>query len=98
MLTGVNVFLDVWFIIDVILNFRTGYVDHGVMVMDATLIAKNYSRTYFFIDFVASVPWERLIMEGNTSTGGARKSLKLTKYFKIPKLLRMTRVIRFFSK
>jgi len=75
-------------------------VDHGVMVMDANLIAKNYSQTYLFVDVVASVPWEYFIAatSGASTTGGARKSLKLTKYFKIPKLLRMTRVIRFFSK
>ena len=83
-----HLFIDVWFIIDVVLNFRTGYVDHGVMVMDQKKIAKKYLSTYFLIDFVASVPWE-YFLEGTNSTD--RKSLKLIKYFKIPKLMRISR-------
>ena len=40
-----HLFIDIWFIIDVVLNFRTGYVDHGVMVMDQNKIAKKYLST-----------------------------------------------------
>ena len=32
-------FLDFWFAIDIILNFRTGYVNHGTVVMDSKKIA-----------------------------------------------------------
>ena len=90
-----NVLIDVWFIIDVILNFRTGYVDHGVMVMDQQKITKKYMQTYFLVDFVASVPWELFL--GNFESAD-RKTLKLVKYFKVPKLMRISRMIRFFSK
>lgn len=37
---GFNNLIDVWFAFDVALNFRTGFVDHGVMVMDQRKIAK----------------------------------------------------------
>ena len=59
--------MDVWFIIDVFLNFRTGYVDHGATVMDKKKIAKNYLKTWFVIDFFASIPWEIFI--GQEETG-----------------------------
>ena len=33
--------MDVWFIIDVFLNFRTGYVDHGATVMDKKKVRRK---------------------------------------------------------
>ena len=59
--------------------------------MDAKSIAKNYSRSYLFIDVIASVPWEYFITFLSGTTSGARKSLKLTKYFKIPKVSKRKR-------
>ena len=32
--------LDVWFAIDIILNFRTGYIQHGTIVMDSNKIIR----------------------------------------------------------
>jgi CRP-like cAMP-binding protein len=101
-INNLNVLIDGWFIVDVILNFRTGYVDHGVMVLDSERITKNYLQSYFIVDFMASFPWESVFASGSTDlkTGGVsnRKSLKLFKYFKLPKLMRISRMIRFFNK
>ena len=35
-------FLDVWFVVDICLNFRTGFVHDGHVVMDPHKIAKHY--------------------------------------------------------
>lgn len=35
----ISVVLDVWFALDILLNFRTGYVHHGTVVMDPKKIA-----------------------------------------------------------
>lgn len=59
--------MDVWFIIDVFLNFRTGYVDHGATVMDKKKIAKNYIKTWFLVDFFASIPWEIFLNQQSES-------------------------------
>ena len=40
-----------WFITDMIVNFRTGYVEEGYLVLDDWLAARNYLRGSFFIDF-----------------------------------------------
>ncbi|GMI28185.1 hypothetical protein TeGR_g1413 [Tetraparma gracilis] len=95
-----NWFIDGWFILDVILNFRTGFVDHGVMVLDSKRIVKNYLQSYFVVDFLASFPWEAVFGAEHTKSGGvsSRKALKIFKYFKLPKLLRISRMIRFFNK
>lgn len=62
-------------------------------------------KTWFIIDFFASIPWEIFIKSDEATSSGSktqnkatRKSAKMTKYFKIPKLLRMARLLRAFNK
>ena len=56
---------------------------------------RNYLSTWFLIDVLGTLPFEQLI-SGNVSDVSSRKSLKLVKYFKIPKLLRISRVMKLF--
>ena len=100
-----SIVMDLWFVADLLLNFRTGYVDHGATVMDSKKIAQNYLKTWFAIDFVASIPWEAFIAtqavsedSSDSKKKATRKSVKMSKYFKIPKLLRMARLLRVFHK
>merc|ERR1711965_1128901 len=53
----VNRVMDVVFIIDLGLNFRTGYftVD-GVLIMSPVKSAVNYALTWFVLDFASSMP------------------------------------------
>ncbi len=37
---GFMYLLDVWFAIDIVLNFRTGFIHHGTVVMDQKKIVK----------------------------------------------------------
>lgn len=83
--------LDVWFALDIVLNFRTGYINHGTVVMDPKKIASNYLSTWFVVDVLGTLPFESLI----SAQVSSRKSLKLAKYFKIPKLLRISRVMKY---
>ncbi len=84
--------LDVWFALDILLNFRTGFVNHGTVVMDPKKIASNYLSTWFVVDLLGTLPFEHMIRSAQVSS---RKSLKLAKYFKIPKLLRISRVMKY---
>ena len=55
--------VDVAFAVDVVLNFRTTYVNShtGLEVIFAWPIAKNYIKSgRFFIDLAASIPFERI--------------------------------------
>jgi len=83
--------LDVWFALDIVLNFRTGYINHGTVVMDPKKIASNYLSTWFVVDLLGTLPFEHMI----SAQVSSRKSLKLAKYFKIPKLLRISRVMKY---
>ena len=52
---------DIWFILDMMLNFRTGiftYHIRKVLEMDPTEIRKNYIRSWFFIDLIATFPFD----------------------------------------
>ena len=83
--------LDVWFAVDIVLNFRTGYILHGTVVTKPEKIVSNYLKTWFLIDFLGALPFEKIIR----AEASSRKSIKLVKYFKIPKLLRISRIMKY---
>lgn len=46
---------------DIILNFRTTFVSvKGEVVSDSKLIALNYVRGWFVVDFLAAIPFDHL--------------------------------------
>ena len=53
------------FLLDVILNFRTGYVDDSsakpVVELSPRLIARRYIRSYFTLDLLSSLPLDYII-------------------------------------
>ena len=89
-------FLDAWFLLDICLNFRTGFVHDGHVVMDPKEIAKHYFHFWFWIDVLASIPFE--LFADFIPNKTARKSIKLVKYFKIPRLLRLGRMLKYLRK
>lgn len=57
-----NFIVDMWFICDIIVNFRTGYVTEGHFVSDDWLAAKNYLRGSFIMDCLGTFPLNILLM------------------------------------
>ena len=55
------------FVVDVILNFRTGFYYYGTMVMKGNVIAYHYMKTTFLLDVIATVPWDYVFQ---SETGG----------------------------
>jgi len=54
--------LDCGFMIDVFLNFRTGvFESDGTLTIAWRQVGWHYLRTWFFIDFVSSVPFDRVL-------------------------------------
>merc|ERR1712232_711781 len=76
----------IFFSIDIILNFMTGFFHDGILVMRQTPIIKNYLRSWFVIDVLATVPWTLLIGNDARAT--------FIRYFKVGKLMRMARLLR----
>ena len=55
-----NSFIDVFFFIDIIVNFRTTYINTKTAeeITTPNLIAFNYLKTRFVIDFLATIPFD----------------------------------------
>lgn len=55
--------VNLWFLLDVLLNFVTGYVTHrGVLVMSKRRIAIRYCQTYFLLDIWCALPFDRFFL------------------------------------
>jgi len=91
----VSYVIDTFFWVDIFLNFRTGYIAYGEVVLDRKKIAEKYMRTWLLIDLVSVLPLELLAATEQTDFKTTRKSVKLaSKWLKIPKLLRLARVMK----
>ena len=84
------ILLDLWFTVDIMLNFKTGYISNGTAVMHPKKIRYHYLAGWFFIDLIGTIPFKYFVPEGEKG-----KSIKLSKFFKIPKLLRISRVLKY---
>ena len=49
--------IDSIFILDVILNFNTGFYYSNTIISDRYEIAKDYVKFWFWIDLVSSIPY-----------------------------------------
>jgi hypothetical protein len=55
-----ELFLDCWFIMEILLNFITGYYEKGVLVLDRKKIAINYLHNWFLADILSCFPYTLL--------------------------------------
>ncbi|XP_043110267.1 potassium voltage-gated channel subfamily H member 6, partial [Puntigrus tetrazona] len=90
-LNVVDVIVDVLFIIDIVITFRTTYVNHNdEVVTHPKLIAIHYIKGWFLIDMVAAVPFDLLIFR----SGSDETTATLIGLLKTARLLRLVRVAR----
>lgn len=63
-LNTVDLIVDIMFIIDILINFRTTYVNANDEVVSHPLrIAVHYFKGWFLIDMVAAIPFDLLIYD-----------------------------------
>ena len=60
-----NFIVDVFFMADICLNFRTGYMSEGHFVSDDWLVAKSYLKGSFIMDCLGTFPLNILLMITN---------------------------------
>ncbi|KAG1934333.1 potassium voltage-gated channel subfamily H member 2 isoform X2 [Pimephales promelas] len=88
-LNVVDLIVDIMFIIDIIINFRTTYVNANDEVVSHPLrIAVHYFKGWFLIDMVAAIPFDLLIYRTGEET------TTLIGLLKTARLLRLVRVAR----
>lgn len=62
--------VDAAFLFDIVLNFRTGYITvDGEVEYDSRLVAINYLKGWFSIDFVSGFPYSIFLLTDSQSTG-----------------------------
>ncbi|XP_073809790.1 voltage-gated inwardly rectifying potassium channel KCNH7 isoform X4 [Danio rerio] len=89
-LNVVDLIVDIMFIVDILINFRTTYINaNEEVVSHPAKIAVHYFKGWFFIDMVAAIPFDLLIFEG-----GSDETTTLIGLLKTARLLRLVRVAR----
>ena len=66
----VDLIVDLMFIADILINFRTTYVTNGEVVTDKQKIAVNYVKGWFVIDTIAAIPFDLLLFGSGTADVG----------------------------
>lgn len=83
--------IDLFFLVDILLNFRTTYRRGGEDIEDRSAIAQRYRRSFFLIDLLATVPFDLfLVSRSDLEVSGVSIVLVL-------RSLRLLRVGRLFA-
>ncbi|XP_069780414.1 potassium/sodium hyperpolarization-activated cyclic nucleotide-gated channel 1-like [Narcine bancroftii] len=99
-----NVASDTFFLLDLIVNFRTGIVveDNAEIILDPKVIKWKYLKSWFILDFVSSIPVDYIFLiieKGFDSdvykTARALRIVRFTKILSLLRLLRLSRLIRY---
>ncbi|KAG5273733.1 hypothetical protein AALO_G00154870 [Alosa alosa] len=99
-----NVLSDTFFLVDLVLNFRTGIVkeDSTEIVLDPQEIKRRYLRSWFAVDFISSIPVDYIFLIVETridsdfyKTARALRIVRFMKILSLLRLLRLSRLIRY---
>ncbi|KAJ8251042.1 hypothetical protein GJAV_G00216600 [Gymnothorax javanicus] len=91
-LNVVDLVVDVMFIVDILINFRTTYVNsNDEVVSHPARIAQHYFKGWFLIDIVAAIPFDLLIFRSGSDEP---QTTTLIGLLKTARLLRLVRVAR----
>uniref|UniRef100_H3CRL0 Cyclic nucleotide-binding domain-containing protein n=1 Tax=Tetraodon nigroviridis TaxID=99883 RepID=H3CRL0_TETNG len=98
-----NVVSDTLFMVDLVLNFRTGIIkeDNTEILLDPRAIRQKYLKTWFLVDFVSSIPVDYIFLMVDSldsevyRTARALRIVRFTKILSLLRLLRLSRLIRY---
>jgi hypothetical protein len=89
----INSVIDFFFFMDLLVNFRTSFIHPktGDEVLEVNKIALNYIKTRFWIDLMATIPFDVI---GSLIFGDGNASmLRLFSLLKLARVLRLNRII-----
>ena len=82
--------IDLFFLADIALSFRTTYRHHGVDVTDPERIGRQYRRGRFPVDLLAALPLDLLILPWS---GFTIEGISIVLYVRLLRLLRIWRLV-----
>jgi len=102
-----EIFQDFFFMFDILMNFNTGVVEHGNLIMTRKEIAIIYFKLWFWLDIIASFPYQLAIDGVNyfdlnppddanvtTSISNITDILRIFKFMRFIRMLRLVRVLK----
>ncbi len=89
-------FSQTFFLLEIYLNFQTAYYFKGILIEKRKKIIKNYAIFWFWIDFLASFPYDWVINEYESGSSILRNA-KLIRTFKFIKFVKIVRMLRLFK-
>mmetsp|Transcript_15423 Transcript_15423/g.50692 ORF Transcript_15423/g.50692 Transcript_15423/m.50692 type:complete len:930 (-) Transcript_15423:50-2839(-) len=90
----IDFIIDIFFIVDITINFQTGFDDGGQIVMNKRTVRDNYLYGWFTADCMASMPLGLLGIGGDDSIAGSDERAHL--FLRLPRFLRLLRLPRLF--
>uniref|UniRef100_A0A3Q3JDY3 Cyclic nucleotide-binding domain-containing protein n=1 Tax=Monopterus albus TaxID=43700 RepID=A0A3Q3JDY3_MONAL len=90
-----NVVSDTFFLMDLVLNFRTGIVkeDNTEIILDPQQIKIKYLKSWFIVDFISSIPVDYIFLIVETRINSdfykTARALRIVRFTKILSLLRL---------
>jgi hypothetical protein len=94
----VDAFVDAYFVVDIIANFRTAYYDtsSGHLIINPSKIARRYIRSWLIVDVLSCMPvvYIDLIVNGTETGSKAGTEVKLFKGLRLLRLAKMLRLAR----
>ena len=93
--TEIIYLIDLFFLIDIVLNFFTSYRRKGTEITDQNKASVRYLKTFFFIDLLANFPLDAFfLMFPNAQI----YSVSLVLILRFPRLLRIVRMFVIFRR
>lgn len=95
----INHFIDFIFMLDIFVNFRTSFVHEttGVEIVDLKDIALKYLKGRFWIDLLATVPFDNLAYAFNSDSSQNTFILQAFGALKLVRVLRLSRLITYLN-
>ena len=100
----IDLLVDCLFMIDVVVNLRTAYWEHGpntksTLVTDQASIFVNYARGWFFFDLIGAFPINLLMLafcndEDNSNASNLLRAPKILKQLRLLRAMRILRIVR----
>jgi len=93
---ALDAIVDIFFGLDILVTFRTGYLDQdGKMEWDPWKISSHYLKGWFIIDFLSTVPIDRLAALSANSESGSVRLVKLIRVVRLIRLFKLMKLIKF---
>jgi CRP-like cAMP-binding protein len=94
-LESFNNFVTVMFAVDLLLSFNTAYIDGetGLFIMNRPAIAGHYLKFWFWIDFVATIPFDSIIDAVVSGSGSYLVAIRMIRFLRIMRIAKLYKLL-----